>query len=106
MRAVYREEAEQGRYCAGFELTGRMPGGTAADRFFPRDCLEHVAARGARTLIERGQLAAGDLYYSSLAPGGDSLAPGGDSLAPGGDSLAPGGDSSARGRPIRSLSPA
>jgi hypothetical protein len=72
VRPVYHEDAEIGSYCAGFQLVGRMPGGAEASRFFPRACLEHVAARRARALIESGQLAVGDVYFYSLAPGSES----------------------------------
>jgi hypothetical protein len=71
VRPVYREDSEIGTYCAGFELVGRTPDGDAAERFFPRACLEHVAARRARTLIESGQLAVGDLYYYALSSGAE-----------------------------------
>ena len=65
---VYREDPEIGRYCAGYDLEARDPDGSPCRRFFPRDSLEHVAARGARRLIEQGRLAAGALYYFALGP--------------------------------------
>lgn len=63
---VRREDPEVGLYCAGFELELRDPSGRPFRRFFPRECLEHVAARGARRLIEDGRLEAGGLYYFGL----------------------------------------
>jgi hypothetical protein len=72
VRPVYHQDADIGTYCAGFQLDGRMPGGGEVSRFFPRACLEHVAARRARALIESGQLALGDIYFYSLAPASES----------------------------------
>jgi hypothetical protein len=69
VRPVYREDAEAGRICAGFELETADPTGVRTRRFFPREYVEPVAARGARRLLENGTLQPGDLYYYELAPG-------------------------------------
>jgi hypothetical protein len=69
VRPVYREDAEAGRYCAGFELESADPTGSRTRRFFPREYVEPVAARGARRLLENGTLQPGDVYYYDLAPG-------------------------------------
>jgi hypothetical protein len=69
LRPVYREDAEAGRYCSGFELETRDPSNAPATRVFERECLEHLAALRARRLVEEGILQQGDLYYYSLAPG-------------------------------------
>ena len=63
---VHRDDPEIGQYCAGFELELCDPAGKPIRRFFPRECLEHVASRGARRLIEDGRLATGSLYYFGL----------------------------------------
>jgi hypothetical protein len=68
MSPVHREDPEIGRYCAGLELVARDPAGGRFRRFFPRESLQHVAARGARRLIAAGRLGAGALYYFALGP--------------------------------------
>lgn len=69
VRLVEREDPEVGRYTAGFELHRRGSGGTPAVRYFARESLEHVAARGARRLVEEGRLEETELYYYGLAQG-------------------------------------
>lgn len=69
VRPVYREDAEAGRYCAGFELETADPRGVRIRRFFPREYVQPVAARCSRRLLENGTLQAGDLYYYELAAG-------------------------------------
>ena len=69
VRPVYREHAEAGRHCAGFELETADPAGATTRLFFARECLEPVAVRGSRRLQKDGRLRSGDLYYYDLAPG-------------------------------------
>ena len=61
LRPVYREDAEVGRSCSGFELEARDPSGASTVRFFARESVEHVAAGRARRLVEEGILRQGDL---------------------------------------------
>jgi hypothetical protein len=56
MRAVFRQNAEAGRYCEGFELETVNPSGAATRRFFARDHLWPVADRASRRLLENGTL--------------------------------------------------
>jgi hypothetical protein len=68
LRPVYRDDADSGRFCAGFTLETPGAAGAPVARFFPREFFEPAAARRARTLVEDGTLETGDLYYYSLAP--------------------------------------
>jgi hypothetical protein len=67
LRPVYREDAETGRYCAGFDLEITDPTGATTRRFFPREYLGQVAERASRRLLEDGTLQAGDLYFYDLS---------------------------------------
>jgi hypothetical protein len=69
LRTVYRQNAEAGRYCDGFELGIRNPGGVVTRRFFPREYLGPVAERGSRRLLKDGTLQTGDLYFYDLVTG-------------------------------------
>jgi hypothetical protein len=73
IRTVEREDAKIGSYVAGFELEGHSQlqpqPGEKLSRYFPRECLEHVAARRAKALLADGGLEPGDLYYYGIAPG-------------------------------------
>jgi hypothetical protein len=69
VRPAYRDDAEAGRYCAGFELEITDPSGATMCRFFARECLWPVAERGSRRLMKDGTLQPGDLYFYDLAPG-------------------------------------
>jgi hypothetical protein len=74
LRTIYRQNAEAGRYCDGFELEIRNPGGAATRRFFSRECLAPVAERGSRRLLEDGTLQTGDLFFYDMAIGdGEAL---------------------------------
>jgi hypothetical protein len=68
VRTVEREEPEIGTYIAGFELEADLAGGAKIARYFPRECLEHVAARRAKALLAEGKLEVGDLYYYAVVP--------------------------------------
>ncbi len=83
IRVVERDDPEIGRYYPGFDLERELAPGSCVSRHFPRECLEHVAARCAKQLVADGTLESGELYYYGLAPGGSGLAPGGSGLAPG-----------------------
>jgi hypothetical protein len=69
LRPVYREDAETGRYCAGFDLEITDPSGGRTRRFFAREYFGPVAERGSRRLLEEGALQPGDLYFYDLARG-------------------------------------
>jgi hypothetical protein len=69
LRTIYRESAEAGRYCDGFALQIRNPGGVVTRRFFSREYLGPVAERGSRRLLENGTLQSGDLFFYDLATG-------------------------------------
>jgi len=70
LRVVEAEDTEIGKYTAGFELLEPEPVSREPfSYYFPRECLAHVAARGARRLIEEGRLATGELYFYGLTAG-------------------------------------
>jgi hypothetical protein len=64
VRIVERDDEEIGCYVAGFELRR-----DDVARYFARECLDYVAARGAQRLVREGVLEAGEMYYFGLAEG-------------------------------------
>lgn len=74
VRTVFREDAEIGRYCAGFDLSyERDPEHNGepeeVSRFFGRACLASIASQRADALVAEGQLEKGELYFYGLAEG-------------------------------------
>lgn len=69
LRLVFLDSEKAGRYCAGFELEAMRPAGAETSLLFPLDCLDFVAARAARRLIESGTLSVGAAYYYELGSG-------------------------------------
>jgi hypothetical protein len=75
--ALHRETKAGTRLCYGFRLATETPSETSHSCVFARSCLEPVATRMARQLIEAGTLAKDEQYFYELEtrPHSDHEAP-------------------------------
>ncbi len=67
--------SESGTTCVGYTLEVTGPDGSTERRDFTIHSLEGAAARGARKLIDRGEMRKGDLYYFEVLADGESWVP-------------------------------
>ena len=63
---VHHQMKDGVRICSGFRLSTQTPSEDSHSCLFARSCLEPVASRMARRLIEAGQLEAGEPYFYEL----------------------------------------